>query len=75
MGKYIRTYRSSNEFDFSPVLQNTGAGISSLTPLKEKIRIGVNEDAQLQMIFFGGDNGKSNEKEFFERVRWNESYS
>jgi hypothetical protein len=57
-----------------PVLQNTGAGISSLQTLKEKVRIGVNEDAQLQMIFVGGDNGETYEKDYFEGVCRNESY-
>jgi hypothetical protein len=57
-----------------PMLKNTGAGISSLTTLKQKVRIGVSEDAQLQMIFVGEENGKTYEKADFEGVSQNESY-
>jgi len=53
------------------LLRNTGAGISSLKTLKEKVRIGVNSDEQLQMIFV---DKECTEKGDFEEVTPNKSY-
>lgn len=52
-------------------LHNTGAGIHCLKTLKEKIRIRVNDDKQLQMVFLGED---TDEREYLKRVTPNESY-
>jgi hypothetical protein len=56
----------------APNLRNTGAGISSLKTLKEKVRIGVNDDEQLQMIFVD-ETEEGTEKEYG-GVTPNESY-
>jgi hypothetical protein len=60
------------------VLRNTGAGISTIGPLKEKVKIGVREN-HLQMIFVKNDKSEEIfwdfEKEHLDEVGRNKFYS